>query len=66
MIYTCSSFRRFPEHNINQACTLKWAVRKSLSMDAHRKAEKASEEIGTCLDNPHDQLLDLKRSYGIL
>ena len=34
-----ATLRRYPNHNMNQACTLTWAVQKSLSTDSTPQAE---------------------------
>ena len=40
-----ATLRRYPNHNMNQACTLTWAVQKSLSTDSTPQAETAAEVV---------------------
>ena len=44
-----ATLRRYPNYSRNQACTLTWAVRKSLSTDSPHWAKMAAEVVDAWL-----------------
>ena len=54
-----------PHHIQNVASGIMRAVRRSLMMDSHRRAEDAATEIGTCLQ-PTTEGANPRRAYAIL
>ena len=66
MIDECASLCHKTQHNWNVVLILTKSVRKSLLVEFRKQAERASEEIGSCLDPAPGTPLDLQGAYTIL
>ena len=44
-----ATLHQYPNHNMNQARTLIWAVQKSLSTESPPQAETAAEVVVACM-----------------
>ena len=60
-----AALRRNPRHNTNVARMLTTSIQRSLLVGSRRQAEKATEDIGTCLE-PATGSPDLRGEYTVI